>query len=161
MARIFGVFGSVDANQGDMLLGWDTDQFPSSIYDTTLAMYEILKAGGFTNGGLNFDAKVRRPSFTPEDIAMSYILGMDSFALGFIKAKQLIKDGRIDDFIAKKYASYNEGIGAKIVQQEVGFEELEKYALENGEPKLSSGRQEYLEGIVNNILLDGNTKVIE
>lgn len=155
MARTFGVFGSVDANQGDLLLGWDTDQFPSNVYDTTLAMYEILKAGGFTNGGLNFDAKVRRPSFTPEDIAYAYILGMDSFAFGLIKAQQLMEDGRIEEFLEKKYASYQEGIGEKIRKNETNFEELETYALKNGEPTLSSGRQEYLEGVVNTILLDG------
>lgn len=156
MARTFGVFGSVDANQGDLLLGWDTDQFPSNVYDTTLAMYEILKAGGFTNGGLNFDAKVRRPSFTPEDIAYAYILGMDSFAFGLIKAQQMIEDGRLDDFVEKKYQSYRTGIGQKIVEEKTSLEELETYALSNGEPKLSSGRQEYLEGVVNSIILNGH-----
>ncbi|MDD7593413.1 MAG: xylose isomerase [Peptoniphilaceae bacterium] len=155
LARTFGVFGSVDANQGDLLLGWDTDQFPSNVYDSTLAMYEILKAGGFTNGGLNFDAKVRRASFTPEDIAYAYILGMDSFAFGLIKAQQLIEDGRIDDFVAKKYSSYETGIGEKIVKDQTDFADLEQYALSHGEPRLSSGRQEYLEGVVNSILLNG------
>lgn len=161
MARTFGVFGSVDANQGDMLLGWDTDQFPSNLYDTTLAMYEIIKAGGFTNGGLNFDAKVRRPSFTPEDIAHAYILGMDSFALGFIKAQQLIQDGRLEDFVEQKYASYKSGIGEKILKQQVDLEELERYALQAGEMKLTSGRQEYLEGIVNNILFNGKNELTQ
>lgn len=156
MARTFGVFGSVDANQGDSNLGWDTDQFPGNIYDTTLAMYEILKAGGFTNGGLNFDAKVRRPSFTPEDIAYAYILGMDTFALGLIKAQQLIEDGRIDRFVAEKYASYKSGIGAEILSGKTGLPELEAYALKKGEPKLYSGRQEYLESVVNNVIFNGN-----
>ncbi|KFA57109.1 xylose isomerase [Mageeibacillus indolicus] len=156
MARTFGVFGSVDANQGDSNLGWDTDQFPGNIYDTTLAMYEILKAGGFTNGGLNFDAKVRRPSFTPEDIAYAYILGMDTFALGLIKAQQLIEDGRIDRFVAEKYASYKSGIGAEILSGKTSLPELEAYALKKGEPKLYSGRQEYLESVVNNVIFNGN-----
>lgn len=156
MARTFGVFGSVDANQGDSNLGWDTDQFPGNIYDTILAMYEILKAGGFTNGGLNFDAKVRRPSFTPEDIAYAYILGMDTFALGLIKAQQLIEDGRIDRFVAEKYASYKSGIGAEILSGKTSLPELEAYALKKGEPKLYSGRQEYLESVVNNVIFNGN-----
>ena len=98
MARVNGIFGSIDANQGDLLLGWDTDQFPTNVYETTACMYEVLKAGGFTNGGLNFDAKARRQSNTFEDIILSYIAGMDSFALGLIKAREIIDDGRIDEF---------------------------------------------------------------
>ncbi|HRT81822.1 MAG TPA: xylose isomerase, partial [Oscillospiraceae bacterium] len=90
MARINGAFGSIDANQGDMLLGWDTDQFPTNVYDTTLCMLEVLKAGGFTNGGLNFDAKARRGSFEHEDIFHSYIAGMDAFALGLKVAQRII-----------------------------------------------------------------------
>ncbi len=97
-ARINGVFGSVDANQGDPALGWDTDQFPTDVYSATLAMYEIIKAGGFTNGGLNFDAKVRRGSFEFDDLALGYIAGMDTFALALIKAYEIIEDGRIDEF---------------------------------------------------------------
>ena len=88
--------GSIDANQGDMLLGWDTDQFPTNIYETAMCMLEVIRAGGFTNGGLNFDAKTRRGSNTPEDIAYSYIAGMDSFALGLKIADKIIKDGTID-----------------------------------------------------------------
>ena len=153
-ARVNGVFGSIDANQGDPLLGWDTDQFPTNVYDTTMCMYEVIKAGGFTNGGLNFDAKARRGSFTPEDIFYSYIAGMDAFALGFRAALKLIEDGRIDKFIEDRYASWNTGIGKDIVDGKVTMEDLEKYALSKGEvtDSLSSGRQEMLESIVNNVL---------
>lgn len=153
-ARVNGVFGSIDANQGDPLLGWDTDQFPTNVYDTTMCMYEVIKAGGFTNGGLNFDAKARRGSFTPEDIFYSYIAGMDAFALGFRAALKLIEDGRIDKFIEDRYASWKTGIGKDIVDGKATMEDLEKYALSKGEvtDSLSSGRQEMLESIVNNVL---------
>lgn len=147
--RINGVLGSVDANQGDMLLGWDTDQFPTNIYDATLAMYEVLLAGGFTKGGLNFDSKVRRASFEESDLFYSYIAGMDTFARGLKVAAKLIEDGVFTDFIAKRYASYNEGIGKDIIDGKAGFKELEAYALANGVSPNSSGRQEMLESILN------------
>ncbi|MGI6076762.1 MAG: xylose isomerase [Fastidiosipilaceae bacterium] len=152
VARVNDAFGSVDANQGDLLLGWDTDQFPSDVYTTTLAMYEILKGGGFKTGGLNFDAKVRRPSFEFDDLAHAYILGMDSFALGLMKAHALIEDGRIDKFVEERYAGYKTGIGKQIVDGTTSLEDLEKHVIQTGEPELSSGRQEYLESILNAIL---------
>ncbi len=153
VARTEGYFGSVDANIGDPLLGWDTDEFPYNVYDSTMAMYEILKAGSFINGGLNFDAKARRPSYEPDDIFISHIMGMDTFALGLRIADKIIKDGRIDQFVADRYASYNSGIGKRIVDGTVTIQELEKYALEMGDVKSNkSGRQEYLEGIVNQIM---------
>jgi xylose isomerase len=154
VARDNGAFGSIDANQGDTLLGWDTDQFPTNIYDAALCMYEVLKAGGFTNGGLNFDSKARRGSFTPEDIFLSYIAGMDTFALGLRIAVKMIEDGRIDKFVSDRYASWSTGIGKDIIDGKVGFAELEKYALEKGEvtDSLTSGRQEMLESIMNNIM---------
>lgn len=152
VATINGAFGSVDANRGDTLLGWDTDQFPTDVYDSTMAMYEIIKAGGFTKGGLNFDSKARRASNAPEDVFYSYISGMDCFALGLKMAYKLIEDGRIDNFVSDRYATFNEGIGAKIVAGEVTMADLEKYALEKGEVKAQSGRQERLESILNDIL---------
>ena len=152
VATINGAFGSVDANRGDTLLGWDTDQFPTDVYDSTMAMYEIIKAGGFTKGGLNFDSKARRASNAPEDVFYSYISGMDCFALGLKMAYKLIEDGRIDNFVSDRYATFNEGIGAKIVSGEVTMADLEKYALEKGEVKAQSGRQERLESILNDIL---------
>ncbi len=154
VARVNGMFGSIDANQGDTLLGWDTDQFPTNVYDTTLCMYEVLKAGGFTNGGLNFDSKARRGSFQLDDIFYSYIAGMDAFALGLRIADKMIKDGRIDEFTAKRYSSWATGIGADIISGKVGLADLEKYALEKGEviSSLSSSRQEMLEDILNDIM---------
>lgn len=153
VARVNGAFGSIDANQGDMLLGWDTDQFPTNVYDTTLCMLEVLRAGGFTNGGLNFDAKARRGSNTWEDIALSYIAGMDAYALGLRKAVEIIEDGRIDGFVAERYASYNEGIGKKITDRAATIEELEAYALQMGDVKTNiSGKQEYLENVMNAIM---------
>lgn len=152
MARDNGALGSIDANQGDLLLGWDTDQFPSNVYETAMAMYEVLKAGGFTNGGLNFDAKVRRPSFTYEDIVHAYICGMDSFALGLRIAQKIIDDGRIEKFIQDRYSSYKTGIGADIVAGKTNLEALEKYALGLKTVKVASGGQEYLENIINSIM---------
>lgn len=156
VARDNGVFGSIDANQGDPLLGWDTDQFPTNVYDAALCMYEVLKAGGFTNGGLNFDSKARRGSFTPEDIFLSYIAGMDTFALGLRIAVKMIEDGRIDKFVADRYASWQIGIGKDIIEGNVTMADLEKYALEKSEvtDSLSSGRQEMLESVVNNIMFN-------
>ncbi len=151
-ATVNGSFGSIDANQGDLFLGWDTDQFPTNVYDTTLAMYEIIKAGGFTNGGLNFDAKTRRMSNTFEDILLAYVAGMDTFALGLRLAVKLIEDGRIDAFVADRYRSYESGMGKKIKEGTVTLEELYDYALKLEEIQVESGRQEYLESIVNNIM---------
>ena len=154
VARLNGAFGSIDANQGDPMLGWDTDQFPTNIYDTVKAMYEVIKAGGFVNGGLNFDAKTRRQSNTLEDILLAYIAGMDTFALGLRLAYKLIEDGRIDEFIEKRYESYNHGIGKKIVDNQTTLEELAEYALTVKSFDVDSGRQEYLESVLNNILFD-------
>ena len=148
-----GVFGSIDANQGDMLLGWDTDQFPTNVYDTTLCMYEVLRAGGFTKGGLNFDAKTRRGSNTAEDIFLSYIAGMDAFALGLKAAAAINEDGRIGEFVKARYSSYENGIGKKIADKTATMAELEAYAMNMGDVTTNvSGKQEYLESIVNQIL---------
>ncbi len=151
-SAINGMFGSVDANQGDDMLGWDTDMFPSNVYETTMAMYEILKAGGFTAGGLNFDAKVRRASYTPEDIAYAFILGMDSYALGLRAAVALIEDGRLDKFVEERYSSYSSGIGADIVAGKCTLEQLEAAAADRWDTKVPSGREEYLQQILNQVL---------
>lgn len=152
VSAINGMLGSIDANQGDLLLGWDTDEFPYDVYEATMCMYEVLKAGGLT-GGFNFDAKNRRPSYTYEDMFYGFILGMDTFALGLIKAAEIIEDGRIDEFVASKYASFNYGIGKKIVNGEATLEELAAYAENMGAPELPmSGSQERLHSIVNNVL---------
>lgn len=154
VARINNALGSIDANQGDPNLGWDTDQFPSNLYDATLCMNEVLQAGGLKNGGLNFDAKVRRPSNTWEDIALAYIGAMDVMALGFWKARELCRDGRIQQFLEKRYESYRHGIGRDIVSGETTLEKLEEYTASHQEKPAESGRQEYLENIVNQILFD-------
>lgn len=155
MARINNALGSIDANQGDYLLGWDTDQFPTNVYDTTLAMVEVLKMGGFTKGGLNFDAKARRGSFDAVDLFYGHIAGMDTFAQGLRIASRMVEDGVFDKFVGERYASFNTGIGKDIVSGKVGFKELEAYALENGEPEITSGRQEMLESILNQYVLGG------
>ncbi len=153
-ARINGMFGSIDANQGDDLLGWDTDQFPTNVYEATLCMLEVLRAGGFTNGGLNFDAKLRRGSCTFEDIFLGFIAGMDTYALGLRIAAKIIEDGRIDEFVAERYSSWNEGIGAKIRAGEVTLADLETYALEKGAVSTTTARQERLESIINEIMFN-------
>jgi xylose isomerase len=149
MARINNALGSIDANQGDLLLGWDTDQFPTNIYETTLCMLEVLKQGGIAPGGLNFDAKVRRGSFTPEDLFLGHIAGMDGFARGLRIAAALITDKVFDEFIEKRYQSFQTGIGASIVNGEATLESLAAHAHTLDEIKLESGRQEYLETLLN------------
>ena len=152
ISAINGMLGSIDANQGDTLLGWDTDEFPWSVYEATMCMYEVLEAGGLT-GGFNFDSKNRRPSNTYEDMFHGFILGMDTFALGLIKAAALIDDGRIDEFIKERYASYKTGIGAKIRSGNTTLEELAAHAADLKAPAdPGSGRQEYLESVVNQVL---------
>ena len=150
-----GLFGSVDANRGDNRNGWDTDQFPTNIYETALAMYAILRAGGFTSGGLNFDAKIRRNSIDPADLFIAHIGGMDAFAAGLEVAHRIISDGKIPGFVKKRYASFNSGDGEKFEKGEMDFTRLAKIGNETGYGKtgLVSGKQEYLENILNQYLL--------
>ncbi|MBN1765309.1 MAG: xylose isomerase [Sedimentisphaerales bacterium] len=148
-----GLLGSVDANRGDLLLGWDTDQFPVDIYDTTLAMYVILKAGGLNPGGLNFDAHVRRQSIDPIDLFHAHIGAMDMFAKGLKVAAKMLQDGAFENEIKQRYAGWSGELGQKIEQGKVGFEELEQYILAKGEPELRSGRQEMLENMLNDYIL--------
>lgn len=152
ISAINGMLGSIDANQGDPILGWDTDEFPFDVYSATFAMLEVIKNKGLT-GGFNFDAKNRRPSNSVEDMFEGYILGMDTFALGLINAAKIIEDGRIDDFIKEKYSSFNEGIGKQIRDNNVTLEELSKYAEDKKVcHNPGSGKQEYLESIINQIM---------
>lgn len=143
------ILGSVDANRGDMFLGWDTDQFPTDIYDTTLAMYTILKGGGFTTGGLNFDAKVRRQSVDPEDLFHAHIGAMDAFARGLKNAAKMLRQGKFEKAIKKRYSGWDTDFGKKIESGKMDFAKLEEYTIKNGEPKLQSGRQEMLENLLN------------
>ena len=148
-----GALGSIDANTGDLLLGWDTDQFPADIYLTTQIMLVILKMGGLTTGGTNFDAKVRRESFEPIDLFHAHIGGMDAFARGLKIAAAIRKDGRLADFVKQRYASWDTGLGKKIEEGKVGFKELEAYALKMGEVRTNqSGRQEFLENLINEFI---------
>ncbi len=148
-----GILGSVDANRGDLLLGWDTDQFPTDLYDTTLAMLTILKIGGFTTGGLNFDAHVARESFEPVDLFHAHIGGMDTFARGLKAAAAIRADGVLDDFLKQRYASWDTGIGADIEAGKVGFPELSEYMLKKGDVSPNeSGRVEMLENILNDYI---------
>lgn len=153
LARINQMLGSIDANQGDPLLGWDTDQFPTDLYAATLAMVEILKNGGLGSGGTNFDSKVRRASFEPIDLFYGHIAGMDTFAKGLRVAYRLIQDKAIDQFVDERYQSYKEGIGKEITSGKAGFKELEKYTLAHGEIQNHSGRQEMLEALLNQYIL--------
>ncbi|MEX0742359.1 MAG: xylose isomerase, partial [Phycisphaeraceae bacterium] len=144
-----GIFGSVDANRGDTLLGWDTDQFPTDLYDTTMAMYVILQTGGFTTGGLNFDAKLRRQSIDPIDLFHAHIGGMDAFARGLKNAAKMLEDQALAKPLAERYAGWDTGVGQQIEQGKLGFAELEEHALKGDSPKVPSGRQEMLENVVN------------
>ena len=149
-ASMHGLLGSIDANRGDLLLGWDTDQFPTDLYLTTQCMLVILGQGGLAPGGVNFDAKVRRESFEPIDLFHAHIGGMDAFAQGLKIAAKIRADGVLRDFVKQRYASWDSGIGAQIEKGQAGFAELEKYMLEKGDAAPNvSGRQEMLENIVN------------
>ena len=148
LAAAHGLLGSIDANTGDPLLGWDTDQFNTDIRELTLAMVSILKAGGLGSGGLNFDAKLRRPSIDLDDLFHAHIGGMDTYALAFRKARKILADGTLDRLVAERYASYDADFGREIERGKIGFKELEKLALKLGEPKLRSGRQEMYENIL-------------
>jgi xylose isomerase len=152
VAAAAGKLGSVDANRGDELIGWDTDQFPTNLYLAVDVMLVVLGMGGFTHGGLNFDAKRRRESHIPEDLFHAHIGGMDTFARGLKIAAALRADGRIAEFVRARYATWDSDLGCKIEQGQASLEELEKVALTQPAPALSSGGQEYLENIVNEFL---------
>jgi xylose isomerase len=153
VAGAAGALGSIDANTGDELIGWDTDQFPTSIYLTTQIMLTILKYGGFKTGGTNFDAKVRRESFEPVDLFHAHIGGMDAFARGLKIAAAIRKDGRLAQFVKQRYASWDLGIGAKIESGRVTSADLEAYMLKKGEVEPNvSGRQEFLENLINEFI---------
>lgn len=153
VARLHGMLGSLDANQGDLLLGWDTDEFPTDLYATTLTMYEVLQNGGLGRGGVNFDAKVRRGSFEPEDLFHAHIAGMDAYAKGLKVAARMLEDGVFEQAIARRYASFGEGIGLDIVSGKATLASLEQYALRSKPIRNASGRQERLRAVLNQYLL--------
>ncbi len=153
VAGAAGALGSMDANTGDLLLGWDTDQFATDIYLTTQCMHAALKYGGFTTGGVNFDAKVRRESFEPIDLFYAHIGSMDAFARGLKIAAAMRADGRIEEMVKDRYSSWDAGLGAEIEAGKHDFASLEKLMLEKGDAAPNaSGRQELFENVINEYL---------
>jgi xylose isomerase len=153
VAGAAGALGSIDANTGDMLLGWDTDQFPTDIYLTTQCMYAILKYGGLKAGGVNFDAKVRRESFEPIDLFYAHIGGMDAFARGLKIAAAMRADGRLEKLLQERYASWDGGLGAEIEAGKHDLSSLEAVMLNQGEAAPNrSGRQEMIENLINEFI---------
>ena len=149
VAAAAGMLGSIDANSGDELLGWDTDQFSTDVRQLTLAMVSILRAGGLGSGGFNFDAKLRRPSVDLEDLFIAHIGGMDAYALAFKLAREILADGKFEKFVADRYSSFDMGYGKDIESGKATFKSLEKLVLTKlGEPTLRSGKQEYLENLL-------------
>jgi xylose isomerase len=144
-----GLLGSIDANRGDYQNGWDTDQFPNDINELTEAMLIILEAGGFKGGGINFDAKIRRNSTDPEDLFHAHIGGMDTFARALITADAILQKSDYKKFRKQRYASFDTGKGKEFEEGKLSLEDLRAYAIENGEPAAKSGKQEYLENIIN------------
>ncbi len=145
-----GALGSIDANTGDLLLGWDTDQFPTDIYQTSQCMYSILKYGGLTSGGVNFDAKVRRESFEPIDLFYAHIGGMDAYARGLKIAAAMRADGRMEDLLKQRYASWDNQLGTEIEAGKHNLASLSSIMLDKGEATTNqSGRQEMIENLIN------------
>jgi xylose isomerase len=153
LAAALGIFGSLDINRGDNLLGWDTDQFAMNVPDMALAMVELLKAGGFTTGGLNFDAKIRRQSIDPDDLLHAHVGSMDACARSLLIAAKMLKDGKLEKAVARRYAKWDEPQNRAMLE---GGESLDKIAarvLGSGlAPQPKSGRQEFLENILNTYL---------
>ncbi len=144
-----GLLGSIDANRGDYQNGWDTDQFPNDLNELTEAMLVIIEAGGFKGGGINFDAKIRRNSTDPEDLFYAHIGGMDAFARALIIADGILQKSGYKKFRKDRYASFDAGKGKEFEEGKLSLEDLRNYAIEKGEPGITSGRQEYLENIIN------------
>jgi xylose isomerase len=144
-----GLLGSIDANRGDNQNGWDTDQFPNDINEITESMLIILEAGGLQGGGINFDAKIRRNSTDPTDLFYSHVGGMDIFARALITADNILQKSEYKKIRKDRYASYDSGKGKEFEEGKLSLEDLRAYAIENGEPKLASGRQEYIENLIN------------
>jgi xylose isomerase len=144
-----GMLGSIDANRGDYQNGWDTDQFPNNITELVEAMLVIVEAGGFKGGGINFDAKIRRNSTDHEDLFHAHIGGMDTFARALTVADDILNKSDYKKFRKERYTTFDSGKGKEFEQGKLSLEDLRTYAIENGEPKVRSGRQEYLENIIN------------
>ena len=151
MAVAFGIMGSIDINRGDAQNGWDTDQFPNNVMETTQAIYELLRGGGFTTGGFNFDSKVRRQSIDPVDLFYGHIGGMDVLARGLLGAAKLIEGGKLQSFVDARYAGWKSGIGARMLAGEASLADMADEATTRDiVTTKASGRQEYLENIITN-----------
>lgn len=147
-----GLLGSMDANRGDYQNGWDTDQFPNDINELTEAMMIVLQAGGFKGGGINFDAKIRRNSTDMEDLFHAHIGGVDTFARALVTADNVLQKSDYKKIRKERYASYDSGKGKEFEEGKLSLEDLRAYAIENGEPAMKSGKQEYLENIINRFI---------
>ncbi|XP_068425537.1 xylose isomerase-like isoform X1 [Clinocottus analis] len=152
MASVFGMLGSVDSNTGSPDLGWDTDEFPMDIRNTTLVMKVIIEQGGLQPGGLNFDAKVRRESTDLEDLFIAHIGAMDNFARGLRNAVRIIENGLIAGMVKERYSSFSDGIGQRVEDGSASLEEMEAFIMKNGEPSVTSGKQEKYESIFNHYI---------
>jgi len=148
-----GMLGSIDANRGNPQNGWDTDQFPVDLYDCVQVMMVVLGAGGFVAGGLNFDAKLRRESTDPEDVFLAHVGGMDAFARGLLVAHALLSESPLRDVKGRRYASFDAGKGRAFERGELSLVDLRDHAAAAGEPATTSGKQEWLENVVNDYLL--------
>jgi xylose isomerase len=144
-----GLLGSIDANRGDTQNGWDTDQFPNDINEVTECMLIILEAGGFQGGGINFDAKIRRNSTDPADLFYAHVGGMDLFARALVTADNILQKSEYKKLRTDRYASFDSGTGKDFEEGKVSLEDLRNYAIANGEPKVTSGKQEYIENLIN------------
>lgn len=147
-----GLLGSIDANRGDYQNGWDTDQFPNDLNEMTESLLVILEGGGLQGGGVNFDAKIRRNSTDPADLFYAHIGGMDNFARALITADNILQNSEYKRIRADRYASFDNGAGADFENGKLALEDLRNFAAQNGEPKAISGRQEYLENLINRFI---------
>jgi xylose isomerase len=153
VARINGALGSIDANQGDPLVGWDTDEFPTDVYAATLAMTQIIENNGIAPGGINFDSKVRRSSFAAEDLFLAHIAGMDTFARGLKNAAKIKEDQFLDHLVEKRYSTFKEGIGQSILKNQEDLESLTAYAMKHDKATPESSHIEYVKNVLNDYML--------
>jgi xylose isomerase len=152
LAAALGIFGSLDLNRGDYLLGWDTDQFAMNVPELTLMMLEVIRAGGFTTGGMNFDAKIRRQSIDPDDLLHAHVASMDATARGLLGAAKIIEDGRLQAEVDKRYAKWSEPVNKAMLEKGASLEAIAARVHKDGiEPQPKSGRQEYLENLINSL----------
>jgi xylose isomerase len=150
LASALGIFGSLDLNRGGYQVGWDTDQFAMNVPELTLMMIEVLRAGGFTTGGMNFDAKIRRQSIDPDDLLHGHVASMDACARALLNAAKIVEDGKLDAEVNRRYAKWQDPVNAKMLEKGATLDGIAARVLKDSiEPQPVSGRQEYLEGLIN------------